>query len=95
MMENFDKKLSGGTVKNEIISSKELDEELHKPIIIKFSKRKVHSPFIDNIWVTDLANMQLISSFNKGLDYVLLIFIVNMHGLFLKKVAITNAFQKN
>ena len=66
MMENFHKKLSGGTVKNEIISSKELDEELQKPIIIKFSKRKVHSPFIDNIWVTDLANMQLISSFNKG-----------------------------
>ena len=32
----FDKILSDGTVKNEIISSKELAEELHKPIIIKF-----------------------------------------------------------
>ena len=29
----FDKKTSGGTVKNENISNKELAEELHKPII--------------------------------------------------------------
>ena len=38
------------TVKNENISNKELAEELHKPIIKKFKKRKVQSPFIDNIW---------------------------------------------
>ena len=29
-------------IKNEIISDKELAEELHKPIIRKFNKRKVH-----------------------------------------------------
>ena len=46
----FDKKTSGGTVKNENISNKELATELHKPIIRKFEKRKVHSPLIDNIW---------------------------------------------
>ena len=34
----FDKKTSGGTVKNENISNKELAEELHKPIIKKFKK---------------------------------------------------------
>ena len=34
----FDKKASGGTVKNENISNKELAEELHKPIIRKFKK---------------------------------------------------------
>ena len=56
----FDKKASGRTVKNEIISSKELSEELHKPIIRKFEKRKIHSPFIDNIWGGDLADMQKI-----------------------------------
>ena len=27
---------------------------------------KVHSPFIDKIWGADLADMQLISKFNKG-----------------------------
>ena len=38
----FDKKTSGGTVKNKNISNKELAIELHKPIIRKFNKRKVH-----------------------------------------------------
>ena len=52
----FDKKTSGRTVKNENISNKELTEELHKPIIRKFNKRKVHSHFIDNIWGADLAD---------------------------------------
>ena len=39
---SFDKKASGGKVKNQNISNKELAEELHKPIIRKFEKRKVH-----------------------------------------------------
>ena len=29
----------------------QLAEELNKSIIRKFEKRKVHSPFVDNIWV--------------------------------------------
>ena len=43
------KKTSVSVIKNENISNKELPEELHKPIIGKFKKRKVYSPFIDNI----------------------------------------------
>ena len=43
------------------MSNKELAEELHKPVIRKFVKRKVPSPFIENIWGADLADMQLIS----------------------------------
>ena len=31
------------------MSNKELSKELHKPIIRKFEKQKVHSSFIDNI----------------------------------------------
>ena len=46
----LDKNTYGETVKNEIITNKELIEELHKPIIRKFNKRKVYLPFIDNIW---------------------------------------------
>ena len=42
------------SVKNENISNKELAEELHKPIIRKFEKRKVHFPFIEHIWVLNL-----------------------------------------
>ena len=46
----FNKRTSPSGIKNEDISNKELVEELHKQIIRKFNKRKVHSPFIDNIW---------------------------------------------
>ena len=41
--------ISGGTVKNKNISNKELAGELYKPIIRKSKKRKVQSPFTENI----------------------------------------------
>ena len=63
-----DKKALGGTVKNENISNKGLVEELHKPFIRKFEKRK---STIDNIWGAVLADMQLISKFNKGYKFLL------------------------
>ena len=65
------KSSSGRGIKNENISNKELAEELHKPIIRKFKKRKVHSTFIDNIWGADLADMQLIIKFDKGIRFLL------------------------
>ena len=46
-------------------------EELHKPIGKKFLKRRVYSSFKDNIWGDDLADMQLISTFNKGIRFLL------------------------
>ena len=80
----FDKPLSGGDIKNENMLNRELAEELHKPVVRKFEKRKVHSSFIDNILGAGLTNMQLISKLNKGIRcffyYLLLIFLVNMHG---------------
>ena len=57
----FDKKSKGSGAKN--INTKlapqkqQLAEELHKPIIKKFEKRKVHAAFKDNIWNADLADM--------------------------------------
>ena len=53
------------------IENKQLAEELHKPIIRNFKKRKVYSSFKDNIWDVDLADMTLISKFNKGIKYLL------------------------
>ena len=53
----FDKKTSVSGIQSENISNKQLSEELHKPIIRKFEKRKVHLPFIDNIWGTDLGDI--------------------------------------
>ena len=40
--------------------NKQLAKELHKPIIRNFKKRTVYSGFKENIWVADLADMQLI-----------------------------------
>ena len=34
-------------------------------------KKEVHAPFLDNIWGADLADMQLISKFNKGIRFLL------------------------
>ena len=60
-------------------------EELHKPIIKNFEKRIVYSGFKDNIWGAGLADMQLISKFNKGFRYLLCVIdiLVNTLGLFL------------
>ena len=68
-----DKKTSGGatTLANKNISSKELAEELHKANSRKFNKRKVHSPFIDNIWGADLVDVQFMSKFNKQFRFLL------------------------
>ena len=68
----FDKKSKGsGVANNDIKQYLQLTEELHKPIIRKFKKRKVYSGFKDNIWGADLADMQLISKFNKGFRFLL------------------------
>ena len=77
------KKTSGSESKNENISNKQLAAELHKPVIRKFNKRKVHSLFIDNIWGSDLAEMQINLIEDLDFYYVLLTFIANMHKLFL------------
>ena len=97
----FYKRSSGETVKNEIISNKQLAEELHKPIIRKFKKRKVRSSFIDNVWVIDVADTQLISKFNKGYRFLLCVIDVYSRCAWVillkdkKGITITNAFQKS
>ena len=80
----FDKKPEGSGVNVKVKNNEQLAEELHKLIIRKFNKGTVYSEFKDNIWGADLADMQLISKF-KDLDFycVLLIFLINMLGLFL------------
>ena len=69
-----DKKSSGSGAKH--VNTKltpqnqQLAEELHKPIIRKLEKRKVHAEFKDNIWGADLADMQLLNKYNKGIRFV-------------------------
>ena len=64
----FDKKSSGSGIANE--PNYQLANELHKPIIRKFKKRKVCSFFRDNIWGVDLADMQSMSKYNKRDNYI-------------------------
>ena len=64
-------KFGGSGIKNENMSNKVLAEVLHKPIIRNFKKRKVRLSFIENVWVADLAHMQLISKFNKGIIFLM------------------------
>ena len=65
----FDKKSSGSGISN--VNNVKLADELHKPVIKNFSKRKVYSSFKDNIWGVDLVDMQLLSRQNKGIKYLL------------------------
>ena len=71
----LDKKSKGSGVKHVntklAAQNQQLAEELHKPIIRKFERRKVHAAFKDNIWGVDLADMQLLSRYNKGIRFLL------------------------
>ena len=78
----------------------QLPKELHKPIIRKFEKRKVHSSFRNNIWGADIADMKLLRKFNKGFRFLLC--VINIYSKYAwviplkdkKGVSIVNAFQK-
>ena len=97
----FDKKSTGsGIANNEIKQNLQLAEELHRPIIRNFKKRTVYSGFKDNIWGVDLADMQSLSKYNKGIKYLLS--AIDMFSKYAwavriknkKGISIIDAFQK-
>ena len=53
--------------------SQRLADELHKPITRKFTKRRVISRGVDEIWAADLVEMQKFSKWNKGIKYLLMV----------------------
>ena len=69
----FDKKPKGSGAKhvNTKLATQNQQLELHKPIIRKFEKEKVHAAFKDNIWGADLADMQLLNKYNKEIRFLL------------------------
>ena len=98
----FDKKTKGSGVTrlaNESAIKSTPQNELHKPIIRKFKKRKVYSAFRDNIWAANLADMQLISKFSKGFRFLLCVIDIYSRHVWVfplkdkKGVSIVNAFQ--
>ena len=96
----FDKKPTGGGVNVPLEFNEQLPKELHKPIIRKVKKRKVYSEYKDNIWGANLADMQLISKFNKGFRFLLCFIDVFSKYAWVvplkdkKGVSIVDAFQK-
>ena len=67
MVYKFFNERSKKLIKGSGIENKQLADELHKPIIKNFKRRKVYSSFKGNFWGVDLADMSLISKFNKGM----------------------------
>ena len=92
----FDKKSMGSGIS----SSSILADELHKPIIRKFNKRKVYSQFKDSIWGVDLVDMQSLSRKHKGIKYILCAIDLYSKYSFViplkdkKGISIVNAFDK-
>ena len=95
---SFDKKSSGSGVDAE--PNYQLESKLHRQIIRKFKRQKVYSSFRDNIWGVDLADMQSLSKYNKGIIYLLcatnslnkyawVVLLKDKRG-----TSIVNAFQK-
>ena len=94
----FDKKSQGSGLANNN-ENIQLANELHKPIIKKFNKRKVYCSFKDNIWGVGLSDKQLLSKFNKGFRFLLC--VIDIFGKYAwvfplkdkKGISIVNAFQ--
>ena len=69
-------------------------------LLTNFKKRKVYSSFRDNIWGVDLADMQSLSKYNKGIKYLLCaIDLFSKYAWVVpikdkKGVSIVDAFQK-
>ena len=96
----FDKKSKGGGVNIEVKHNKQLAKKLNKLIVRNLEKRTVYSGSKDNIWGADLADMQLISKFNKGFRFLLcFIDIFSKYAWVVplkdrKDVSIVDVFQK-
>ena len=68
-------------------------------LLENLKKRRVYSLFKDNIWGVDLADMQLINKYNKGIRFLLCVidllgkytWVVPLKGK--KGATIVNAFQ--
>ena len=94
----FNKKSMGSGIKKD--SSLILADELHKPVIKKFNKRKVYSQFKDNIWEVDLADMESLSKKNKGIKYLLCAIDLYSKYAFVvllkdkQGISVTNGFNK-
>ena len=75
-------------------------EELHKPVIKKFKRRKVYTKFKGSIWAADLPEMESLSSKNKNVKHLLCVIDVFTKYVWVKSLkdkkgeTVLNAFIK-
>ena len=101
-----DKKSSGSGVDTSLANKSltgpnyQFANELHRQIIRKFKKWKIYSSFRDNILGVNLADMQSLSKYNKGIKYLLCaIDLFSKYAWVVplkdkRGITIVNAFQK-
>ena len=95
----FDIKSGGSGVDAE--PNYQLENELHRQIIRKIQRRKVYSSFRDSIWGVDLADVQSLIKYKKGIKYLLC--VIDLFSKYAwvvalkdkREISIINAFQKN
>ena len=102
----FDKKSKGSGIfvslanKSANEPNYKLANELHKPIIRKFRKKKFINHLEIIFWGVDLAEMQSVSKYNKGIKYLLC--AIDLFSIYVwvipikdkKGTSIVNAFKK-
>ena len=95
----FQHDMASGKSKD-LIKRTQSDKVLRDKAFKKFKKRKFYSSFRDNIWGVDLADMQQLSKYDKGIKYLLCtIDLFSKYALVIplkdkKRISIANAFQK-
>ena len=107
MVYKFFDKISSGNGAVTLLANKSVTEpnyqlanELHRQIIIKFKRRKVFSSFRDDIRAVDLADMQSVTKYNKGIKYLLrAIDLFSKYAWVVplkdkREITVINAFQK-
>ena len=71
-----------------------------KQLLENLKEERFHSSFKDNIWGVDLSDMQLISTFDKGIKYLLCVIYLFIKYAWVvplkdkRGITIVNAFQK-
>ena len=97
----FDKKSAGRGVNMQANNKRPLDlaEELHKPLLENLKEEQFIQD-LNNIWAADLADMQLMSMFNKRFRFLLCVVDIFSKYAWVvplkdkKGITITDAFQK-